>query len=194
MTPPRRTALQIIRDYDEERAAMAAVFGDDKRFEKLRPEQKDLVFREMLAVRNTMVMYEWMIANCDARVRKRGPMALTRALGLILRLRDSSLMTAVQRQIASDSLWKTRPCFEMLEEMRDACGRLDDDTPDLYDPSASALEAQAQREEAERLRAVLIKVGIRSKALVGKMVEFTSGKAITDEAIKKRLANKKGKR
>jgi hypothetical protein len=174
----------------EDRAAMWAVTtGVDEAFDNLPDEQKDIVFREMLAVRRTMVMYAWMIANCHARVRKRGPKALARALQQILSLRDTSVMAAVQHKLPSDILWKTPPCFEMLEEMLEACDRLDDDTEDRYDPSESEMAAQAQFEEADCLRGVLDQVGVYSYALIGKMVGFTSGREISARAIEIRFAS-----
>jgi hypothetical protein len=178
----------------EDRAVMLAVTtGVNKRFDSLSGERKDIVFGEMLAVRRTSVIYKWMIANNRARIRERGPKALGRALQLILSLRDTSVMTAQQRKVPSDSLWKTRPFFEYAEELLEAGGLLDDDAEDHHNPNESEMEAQAQYDEVKRLRDVLAKVDVRSNALIGKMVGFTSGREISDNAVKKRFANKEGK-
>jgi hypothetical protein len=177
------------------RAAMLDVTsGVNKRFDSLSDERKDIVSYEMLAVRRTNRIYKWMIDNCHARTRERGPKALRRACQQILSLRDTSVMTAVQRKMPSDILSATRSFFEYAEEMLEACGRLDDDAEDHYNPNESEMEAQAQYDEVKRLRDVLAKVGVRGNALVGKMVGFTSGREISAGAVKKRFTNKKRKK
>jgi hypothetical protein len=175
----------------EDRAAMLTVMtGVNKRFDRLSAEQKDIVFGEMLDVRRKNVIYNWMIANCDARIiGERGPKALARALQTILSLRDTNVITAAQRKMPGDILWKTRPFLEMAEEMLEAL--LDDDAEDRHNPSESEMAAQAQYEEVKRMRDVLAKFGVRSHLLIGRMVGFTSGRKIGAYAVKERFAKQR---
>jgi hypothetical protein len=135
-----------------------------------------------------------MISDANARLDERGPKAVALALDQILKLRDSGVMNAVTLRLPSDKWMATRLFFEMSEAMLDACGHLNDNTEEHYElPGESELAGQAQREEVERLQAILAKVGVRSRILVGRIVEFISGQAITHYAITKRLANKEAK-
>ena len=60
-----------------------------------------------------------------------------------------------------------------------------------YDaPSANETWAQAQFEEAQRLRDALAVVAIRDNGLISKLCRYTSGKTVGKDAIKKRFATR----
>jgi hypothetical protein len=81
--------------------------------------------------------------------------------------------------------------FDFAQAVLEAC-RLDVANTELaYDvPSASETMAQAQLEEAKRLRSALAEVGIRDNELIGKMCRYTSGEAVGEGAIKKRFTTR----
>lgn len=104
-------------------------------------------------------------------------------------MRHSSPVAGVALRLP-DELWNDLGRLFHLAQAWLEAYRLDVSNTELaYDaPSANETWARAQFEEAERLRCALVRVGIRNNGLIGKMCSYTSGRALSGHAIKKRFA------
>ena len=168
---------------------MLEAIGGDKRFHALTEEQKTSVFRAMFDVRFYMDAQRRMADSQKARTSERGPRTFELALQHIVEMRHSSHVAGVALRLPNDLLNHSNQLFYLAQAWLEAC-RLDVSNTELaYDaPSANETWAQAQFEEAQRLRDALAAVTIRDNGLIGKMCCYTSGKAVGKDAIKKRFA------
>jgi hypothetical protein len=179
---------------EADRAEMLEAIGKDEHFRVLTEEQKASVFRAMFDTHFHMDDCKRLVDGLKARMRERGPRTLKLALQHLLELRGSGPMLDVLLRAAVP--WdESNRFFEFAQTLHEACDidvaktELDWDAP-----TTNKTLAEAQLEEAERLRGALAAVGIRSNELIGKMCRYTSGKAVGEEAIKKRFAARERQR
>jgi hypothetical protein len=176
---------------DGDRAEMLEAIGEDRRFHALTEEQKASVFRAMFDVRFCMDAYRREADGRKARTLERGPRTLEPALQHLVELRHSHSVIEVVLRMPNVPLAESNQFFDFAQAPLEAC-RLDVANTELvYDaPNANETWAQAQLQEAERLRSALAAVRIRSKELIGKMCRCTSGEAVRRGAIKKRFSTR----
>ncbi len=190
---PSKEFPEVLKRYwrgptDADLAEMLAAIGENKRFRALTEQQKASVFRAMFKVRFYMDDARRMADGRKARRLERGPKTFELALRHIVEMRHASHVAAVVLRLPNDLLNDSHQFFDFAQAMLEACC-LDVSNTELYDlPSANETWAQAQVEEAERLRTALAAVRIRSNELIGKMCRYTSGKAVGERAIKIRFA------
>jgi hypothetical protein len=174
-----------------DRAEMLEAIGGEGCFQALTGEQQASVFRAMFDVRFYMDAWRRVTDGQKARTLERGPRTFELALQHVVEMRHSSHVAEVALRLPND-LWNdSGQLFLLAQAWLEAC-RLDVSNTELAcdTPSASETWAQAQLEEAQRLRAALATVNIRSHELIGKMCRYTSGKSVRKDAIKKRFARR----
>jgi hypothetical protein len=189
LPPPEELKRYWRGPTDIDRAEMLEAIGGDERFHALTEAQKAPVFSAMFDVRFYMDARRRLADGQTARTSERGPRTFELALQHIVEMRHSSHVAGVALRLSNDLWDESGQLFYLAQAWLEAC-RLDVSNTELaYDaPSANETWAQAQFEEAQRLRNALAGIDIRSYELIGKMCRYTSGKPVGKGAIKKRFA------
>ena len=144
---------------DADRAEMLAAIGDDSRFHALTEEKQASVFRAMFDVRFYMDTMRRVADGQKARTLERGAKTFELALQHIVEMRHSSHAAGVALRLPNDLMNDSKQLFDLAQAWLEAC-RLDVSNTELAydDPSTSETWAQAQFEEAKRLRNALAAV------------------------------------
>jgi hypothetical protein len=190
MNPPEELKRYWRGQTDADRAEMLEAIGEDGRFHALTEEQKAPVFRVMFDTRFYMDAMRRLADGRKARTLERGPKTIELALQHLVGLSHSAPMGEVLLRLPNVLLNKSNQFFDFAQALLEAC-RLDvANTEDAFDaPSANETLAQAQLEEAKRLRSALANAGIRDNVLIGKTCRYTSGQAVGGDTIKKIFAS-----